>query len=178
MALVGLALLVTACVAAADGPSPTEPHEFTTLTVPTTTTTTVSSAQGLADYESCLRESGVEIGEIGYDGRDRPLLARAVDELDFGDPTVLEALDACAAELPTALLDLAPDPELRVLVMSSLSAFADCMREQGISGFPDPDPRFDGIGAPFPVNRVPWTDEHLSEAASLCSRDVLGGAGE
>lgn len=163
------ALTLAGCVSAADGPSPTDPLSVTTTTIIPTTTTTVTLEEGLANYQSCLSDLGVDIGDIELDGLGRPLLARAMADLDFGDREILEALDSCGPELSTGALDLGPDPELRDLVLSSLEEFAECLRRQGVVGFPNPRVGFNGLGAPFPVDEIPWTDADLPDAVTVCS---------
>lgn len=129
---------------------------------------------GLTAYKDCLSAEGVQIGDIEFDGRGRPLLARAMSELDLTDPGVLDALDECATELAGEALDLAPDPEIRALVVARLEEFAMCVRGHGVPEFPDPFPTFDGIGPPFPDDRIPWSDQDLVEAATECRLELIG----
>lgn len=166
------ALTLAGCVATADAPSPTDPLSVTTTTTIPTTTTTVTLEEGLANYRSCLSELGVDIGEIELDGLGRPRLARGMSGLDFGDREVLEALDSCGQELSTGALDLAADPVLRDLVQSSLEELAECLRRQGVDGYPDPRTGFNGLGAPYPVDEIPWTDPDLANAVTVCSSQL------
>lgn len=167
-------VLTSACVSVADGPSPTDPHATTTTRPPVTTTAVVSLEGGLTAYTECLAAAGVQIDEVEFDGLGRPRLARAMSELDLNDPAVLGALDECAGELATDTLDLAPDPEIRALVIARLEEFARCVRGRGVPAFPDPYPTFDGIGSPFPDDQIPWSDEDLAEAASECRLELIG----
>lgn len=164
-----LALAISGCVSDADAPSPTEPHAFTTTTSLATTTTTITMEEGLANFGECLSQQGVTIEEIPLDGLGRPRMALALATVDLGDRDVLDALEACGRHLSSGALDLGADPELRDLVRASLSDFAACVRLSGVGDFPDPVPGFDGVGAPFPANRIPWTDPELSSAVDLCS---------
>lgn len=163
------AIVVSGCVAAADAPSPTDPHGVTTTTVPPTTTTTVTLEQGLAAYRECLAAAGVTIGEIALDGLGRPLLARAMAELDFADRAVLEALDRCGQELSAGALAFAADPRIGEIVVTQLVAFSECIRDHGVEGFPSPVRDFDGVGSPFPLSQIPWTDPGLPEAVAVCN---------
>lgn len=165
-------LALTGCVATADGPSPTEPHGFTTTTVPATTTTTLPLVEGLSAYRNCLGGLGVPIDEITLDGLGRPRMALAMSDLDLGDRLVLDALDQCGPELVTGALDLGNDPQLRRLVQTSLREFAGCIREHGVDSFPDPLPSFSGVGAPFAMTRIPWSDPGLGDAVTVCSRSL------
>lgn len=160
---------VAGCVSAVDGPSPTDPLSVTTTTLIPVSTTTVTLEQGLAAYQECLSGQGVAAGEIQLDGRGRPRMAQALADLDFSDRTVLEALETCAPELSSGALDLSADPMLRDLIQTGLEDLADCMRRQGVADYPDPVPGFGGLGSPYPLDRIPWSDPDLPTAVSVCS---------
>jgi len=166
--------LLSGCVSGADGPSPTDPHGFAT-TGELPTTTTVSIEAGLDNYQRCLSEQGVVVGEISLDGKGRPRMAAAMREVDFADAEVLDALEHCGPELSTGALGLEADPELRHLVVAELEAFAACIRSQGVPDYPDPVPGFNGVGAPYHLNRVPWTDPELPDAVTVCSSQLHQG---
>jgi hypothetical protein len=167
--LVALLVSVTACTSPPDRPSPTDPLSVTTTTTIPTSTTTVTLEQGLDDYEDCLDARGVSIGEVELDGLGRPRMARAMSGLDFSDPEVLVALHECGPELSTGALDLGADPVLRDRVQASLEELADCLRRQGVTGYPDPVPAFSGLGSPFPMSQIPWADPDLDGAVGACS---------
>jgi hypothetical protein len=161
-------MVLTGCVATADQPSPTDPHAVTTTTAPPTTTTTVTTGQALADFRDCLTGDGVIIEEITLDGRGRPRLARAMADVDFTDREVLDALEECGHELAGGALDFTTDPEFGTVLMARLEEQSNCLRQHGVEQFPLPDPSFAGIGSPYPVSRVPWTDPGLPEAMAAC----------
>lgn len=163
------AVLLTGCVATADGPSPTDPPGVTTTSTASTTSTTVDLGEGLGNYRECLSQQGVSIDEIALDARGRPRMADAMDDLDFTDRAVLEALNTCGPELATGALDLRPDPELQEMIQAGLDDLAECMRRRGVPAYPDPVEGFNGLGSPFPVERIPWTDPDLAEAVTACS---------
>ena len=156
-------------MAGAGGPSPTDPHAFTTTTTLAVTTTTIDVDTGLADYRDCLSAEGVSITEIPKDALGRPRMADAFASVDLSDRHVVDALETCGRHLSSGALDLSSDPDLQDLVQIRLERFADCVRLEGVDGFPDPVRDFDGRGSPFPVNRVPWADPGLPSAVSICS---------
>lgn len=164
--------LLAGCVSIADGPSPTEPHGITTTTPPLTTTTTLAFEEALTAYAECLDSEGVTIDEIALDGLGRPRLADAMRGLDFADRIVLAALETCGPIVTSGALDLTADPQLRAELVSNLHEFADCMRRLGLVDFPDPVPGFSGVGAPFRPGLIPWQDSRLSDAVTVCMRDV------
>jgi len=168
------ALILCACVSSADGPSPTDPH-LTTTTVPPTTTTTLTVEEGLVVFRECLVDAGVGIDEIELNGRGRPWLARALTGLDLSDRLVIAALSDCSPSLATGALDLSSDPEMRALVIVALSEFATCIRANGVPDFPNPSPRFTGVGSPWPNRLIPWTDDELATAVIICNRALAGG---
>lgn len=170
MCSVLVGFLISGCAATADEPSPTDPLGVTTTSTLPTTTTAVALEPGLDNHRDCLTQRGVTIGEIGIDARGRPLMAAAMDGLDFTDRNILEALNECSPELTTGALDLGPDPVLRDMVQEVLGELAECMRRSGVPGYPDPVAGFNGLGSPFPVDRIPWTDPDLADAVAVCSR--------
>lgn len=163
----GLAVLA-GCVAGPEAPSPTDPHGFTITTTIPTTTTTLSLEASLTGFRDCMADRGVPVGEIPLDGLGRPQIAAVLSGLDVGSQTVLDALEDCGAFLTVGALALTPDPQLRELVQEQLEEFSMCVRIEGVSGFPDPVEGFDGVGSPYPANRVPWTDPRLPGAVATC----------
>lgn len=161
------ALIIGACVADADRPSPVEGEDrATSSTAPSTTLPTEPTS--LAGYRECLAGEGVTIPEILYDGRGRPMMARAMADLDLTEPEVLSALSKCAPHI-SGLLGTSSDPELEAMLQANLEEFAQCVRDHGVPEFPDPVRRFEGVGEPFPSTRIPWTDPDLAVAVSVCN---------
>lgn len=170
-----LAVIVAGCVAGADAPSPTDPHGFTTTTTIPATVTTVTVEESLNSFRECLRDRGVGVGRIRMDALGSPRLAEALRGLDLTDREVLDALASCGRHLRAGALDLSADPGLADLVQETLAQLADCLRSWGVEDFPDPVPGFDGVGSPFPDDRIPWTDPDLPDAADAC-RDMSAGS--
>lgn len=164
-----LILSLGGCVAGADGPSPTDPHALTTTTTLVVTTVTLSPDDGLAEYQDCLSGEGLDVPEIPRDALGRPRMAEALKHLDLTERSVLDALETCGGALETGALDLSRDPEMQRLVQAALQNLVVCMRTRGVEDFPDPVPGFSGVGSPFPVNRIPWTDPDLPDAVLACS---------
>lgn len=115
-----------------------------------------------------MSDHGVAVPEIPLDGLGRPRVGVWIDGLDLSSRQVLDALEACGETLSRGALGLEADPELRRLVQASLEEFSRCVRGEGVAGFPDPDPRYDGIGSPYPPNRIPWSHPGLGEAVAAC----------
>ncbi|HEU4894518.1 MAG TPA: hypothetical protein VFT85_01670 [Acidimicrobiia bacterium] len=164
-----LVIVVAGCVAGADGPSPTDPHGLTTTTTLAETTVPLSPEESLAGYRECLANEGVDVSEIPLDALGRPRMADALKHLDLTERSVLDALEICGAELESGALALGDDPEMTELVQGALQNLVVCMRARGVEEFPEPVADFDGVGSPFPVNRIPWTDPDLPRAVLVCS---------
>jgi hypothetical protein len=55
------------------------------------------------------------------------------------------------------------------------------MVEHGVEDFPDPVPGFIGIGSPFPVAEIPYSDPAFAAAVTACRQallEALPGASE
>lgn len=163
-----LALLISGCVAGATGPSPTDPNGLATTTTQSVTTTTVPIEESLGAFRECLGDKGVTVGRIRLDALARPRLAEALRDLDVTDRAVLDALASCGPHLLSGALDLSSDPRMHELVEESLEDLTACLRSWGVEDFPDPVPGFDGVGSPYPNNRIPWSDPDLADAVAAC----------
>ena len=169
-----LLLALTGCVAGAEGPSPTDPHGFTTTTTIPVSATTGAIEQGLADFSECMSEQGAPVGDIPRDGLGRPRMAPVLSDLDLTDRVVLDALETCGPHLTAGALALDSDPELQALVQEELDRFSECVRSEGVSDYPDPVPGFAGVGSPYPPSRIPWDDPGLAGAMEAC-RNLMSG---
>jgi hypothetical protein len=47
------------------------------------------------------------------------------------------------------------------------------MRDLGVEDFPDPVPGFIGIGSPFPVAEIPYSDPGFADAVAVCREALL-----
>jgi hypothetical protein len=172
-AVVLLAVALMACTPGLGGSSGTDPQASTT-TVPATTTTTIVASVAIEEFRSCLAERGVEIEEVPFDATGRPRLDLVIVALDLGDPAVADALSHCSESLNTGALDLGTEDRLRTEILAALEDFSACMRAWGVEEFPDPVPGFSGVGAPFSVAEIPYSDPQLETAADACRDTVLG----
>jgi hypothetical protein len=173
-ALVSLTLVsVFACVGDSRPPSPTQ-TEPTTTTAPTTTAPPVSADAAVAAFNDCLVENGLVDEAVSLDAMGRPRLDKFLTDLDLTDPIVVGALTACSAHLTTGALELSDEPEIREAVLASLREFSECVRSRGVPDFPDPVESFNGMGAPYAMAEIPYTDQDLAEAVAECSGRVPG----
>ena len=165
---------MAACTNGAQSPSSTDPYPATTFPVESSTTPVLTD-QGTEAFRSCLAEQGVEIDVIPLDATDRPRLDLAVEGLDLTDPAITESIAACSPVLETGALDLSSEELLRILVVDQLSAFSQCVRDMGVQSFPDPVPGFSGVGSPYAVAEIPYSDPLFGQAVEICRSRVLAG---
>jgi hypothetical protein len=90
------------------------------------------------EFIACMREQGVEmVDPIPGDNSGRSALIYEIDVNGKGsDPAFQAALETCSEFLP------APPPAEPVTddELAALRAYAQCMRDNGIEDFPDPEP--------------------------------------
>ncbi len=91
--------------------------------------------------------------------------------IDLESPEVQAAADTCLPILTDAgAFSFADDPELQALLQDSLQEFAVCMREQGITDFPDPSST---AAIPFPLTAfADFADQGFQDALDVCRRQV------
>lgn len=166
--IAGLVLIALAGCAPADlAPSPTVP-EPTSTTLAGPTTTTLSPSAGAVRFEACLRAEGLEIAPIPLDGRGRLRLELVLARVDFSVAANVTALDRCAHHLTGGALSLDGSPVMKQAVMEMLNDFSVCVRSRGVRDFPDPRPDFNGVGTPYPMDRIPFHHPGLQDAVDEC----------
>jgi hypothetical protein len=168
-------LLATACTAEANGSSQVDNVE--TVTTSTTTTTTLAPNEAIEEFRQCLEDGGLEVEAIPVDATGRPRLDLVLEDLDFSDPAVVRTLTGCASILENGALDLAGEERLRQAILEQLSTFSECMVDHGVEDFPQPVPGFLGVGSPFPVAEIPYSDPQFSSAVAICRSTLLGDLG-
>ena len=168
-------LLIVAC--SREEPAPTIPGADDVVPVPTTATPAVTTTvdvrisfeEATLRFSACMREEGIDLPDIRLDSEGRPQLGNLSEEVDLADPAFSAAFNACAPILTEAgALDLGADPELQAVIIDQLQQFSECMREEGITAFPDPVPGFTGQGAPYPLHQIPFSAPGFAQAIEAC----------
>lgn len=113
-------------------------------------------------YASCMRDHGIEMG----DPDPKTGLPTVGDSVDPQSAAFKDAHDACGHLLPGGFRG-----EPKETDADAYLEFAQCMRENGMPDFPDPQPG-SGQGM-FPG--VDRNDPAFAEAAKAC-QDILSGA--
>ena len=126
----------------------------------------------LLDFTQCLRDEGIDVPDVQLDASGAPIIRpEDIAGIDLESPEVQAAADTCLPILTDAgAFSFADDPELQALLQDSLQEFAVCMREQGITDFPDPSST---AAIPFPLTAfADFADQGFQDALDVCRRQV------
>ena len=178
LSLLVTVLMLSACVQqSGEAPSGSNDQGSAQSVVSTTTTLgRLGIEQATLEFGSCMRAEGIDTPDIRLDAQGRPVLDDLRAAVDTSSVEFRRALTDCAPILTTVgALDLRRDPELQAVIVGQLRAFAECVRNEGVETFPDPDPAFSGVGSPFSSDEVPFTNPSFEAAVSVC-QDALGAA--
>lgn len=182
VALLGVALAACSRAAGADIPTASEnPGTTPANTNPAQTTeenpagsnpspTPVDEADAALVYAQCVRDNGYPEFPDPIPGQG--IMLRRDQGMSFNDPRMLAAMDACQDLRPAGMAGGgAGDPEE---VMEMQLQFAQCMRDNGVTEFPDPSPGGGGmiIGSEAGINPFSPT---FQAAAQICMADFQGG---
>ncbi|HEY8481722.1 MAG TPA: hypothetical protein VIL71_17995 [Spirillospora sp.] len=115
-------------------------------------------------FAQCMREHGVDM-EDPKPGEGVQIKIRGNKaEREKGE----KALEACRKYSPEADASGPPDPRMQ----ERAREFAECMRENGVKDFPDPDPNQRGIR----IERKAGDDDAtFDRAQELCQKKVFRG---
>jgi len=120
----------------------------------------------LGEYRDCLTENGVTLLEEPT-GEGLPQVDKARTPVD----TVSSATEACRAQLPSGGEVEQPDPD----EIEARQRYAECIRENGVPAYPDPDPRTGDPGISEELDRQLKDDPTLAEATRVCQAELGGG---
>lgn len=171
--LMAVLMAISACTPDTGGPSPTQLVTTTSAASQSgTTSTTVGGPFGADAFRTCLEEFDIFIEPIPLDANGRIRLDLVTRDLDFTDPEVAAAVTDCSRILGVGALDLITAGLVRTAVIGQLESFSRCVRARGVE-FPDPIPGFSGVGSPYPVAVIPYSDPAFADAVSACLPLVL-----
>lgn len=164
-------LLVLALALAACGGSDDDSGDVPSAGGSTTTVGEVTEADtsgGLA-FTECMRDEGIEMED--------PDPATGVPQFSGGaeatqTPEFDDAMEGCEDLLPEGGIRGETDQDN----LEQLQAFAECMRENGMPDFPDPQPGENGVfGSDTTIDR---TSPAFQAASEACQDTLTGGGGE
>ena len=187
-----LALVVAACSSSSDTGGVASLDDTATTTTTSAGDAQVSVEDAMLAYAQCMRDQGIDMPDPTFDGQ-----GGFGVQVQPGDPGTFdrEQMDAAQQVCQQYLADVRqgfdrPDPSE---MEDQLVAFAECMRDQGITDFPDPDlsdfgpgtgggPRVqtgEGSGEASlsfgPFQGVDFSDSAVQAAAEACQGDFGGG---
>ena len=112
-----------------------------------------------------MREEGINFPDPTFDIDGNPQF----DNVDVeNEDEFEEAFTNCEDILRNALPEqFELDPEVEAALVDASLEFSQCMREEGISNFPDPTPGEFGFFA-FRDAEIEWTSDDVQEAFEIC----------
>jgi hypothetical protein len=165
--LVPVALVVLAAIGCTDDGGPDLPSANNAAPAGTTAAEPRSPLEHEREFIACMRGEDVDITDpIPGDTSGRSAVKHELDVNGQGsNPAFQAALEVCMHLLPPPPPEEPADPQ----TVEQLREFAQCMRDNGVPDYPDPDDTAPAVG---PV-RVPGEP---SLALEKC-RQVLAGPG-
>jgi len=127
-----LAVLLTAGLATAGCEDPPRPGVATAGGAPTASARAETYADRMLVWAQCMREHGVDMADPEPDGN-----VNLADPRSKVKPAVQKAVEACQPLRPPG--ELQPLPTLPPEQIEGARRYAQCMRDNGVPEFPDPD---------------------------------------
>lgn len=140
-----------------------------------TTSTRLSTDEALLEVTRCMRDNGIEVPDIGItaDGQ-LDLAPEDMEGVDLEDEEFQAVVASCLGAFRSSVgFDVSLDPELDAAYQDQLMEFSQCMRDNGITDFPDPQA---GAGTPYPLSA--WADfgePEFQDAVEVCQEIVPFG---
>lgn len=175
------AVLALALVAAACGNDDGAGDEVATLQntdAPGQTTTTVAQLdpdEALLAFSSCMRENGIDLPDIAIGPNGAPLLDPSlIDDIDVQSEEFTAAFASCVSIIAASgAFQQTQDPEELAEQRDELVGFSQCMRDEGIEDFPDPN--LTGL-TPYPLTAFSDIGEPAFDAAvEVCQEGIAFG---
>jgi hypothetical protein len=185
ISLVALALAACSSSGASGGVASLDETATTTTTDPQQGQTSTEDA--LLAYAQCMRDQGIDMPDPTFDGEGGfGLRVQPGAEGTFDRQHMDAARQACQQYLEGIQQNF-QRPDLSQ-IQDNLIAFSQCMRDQGISDFPDPDlsdfgpgsgggPTTGGDGGFGPFAGVDFSDPAVQAAAQACQGEFGGQGG-
>ena len=175
--LLAVVLMAAACSGGSDGE---EPDGVLSLQEEqgegVTTTTRLEADEAVLEVTRCMRDRGLDVPDIGVTA-DGQLDLRPEDlvGIDLEGEDFQTAFTSCIAVFQlSGGFDVSLDPELEALFQDQLQEFSQCMRDNGVVDFPDPQT---GSGTPYPLSAFLGFGDPTFEAALETCRQTVSFAG-
>jgi hypothetical protein len=162
-ALLAIVLLATACAGGSNGPGVAGQGPSST---PSASPSVDPRAAELA-YSKCMREHGIADFPDPRPGGGLAIQVQPGSDLDPNNPQFKAADEACQSLLPQ------PSKEEQEQEFADMLAFAKCMREHGITDFPDPK-----SGEGISISADQGSDLDPNNPRFQAANKACGGPGE
>jgi hypothetical protein len=137
-----------------------------------TSTTRLAADEAVLEVTRCMRDNGIDVPDIGVtpDGQ-LDLQPEDLTGVDVESEEFQEAFTSCIAVFQlSGGFDVSLDPELEALFQDQLQEFSQCMRDNGITDFPDPQT---GSGTPYPLSAFArFNDPEFQTAIDTCRETI------
>jgi hypothetical protein len=136
----------------------------------TTTTARVPFEEAALQFTACLRDQGIDVPDVQFGPNGQPIIDPSlIEDIDVGSADFTRAASTCLPIIQNAgVLEQELDPEQAAIIQDQLQEFSECMRENGITDFPDPDPT---SVTSFPLSAfADFQDEDFQAALEVCQR--------
>jgi hypothetical protein len=160
-ALLGIVLLATACAGGSNGPGVAEQGASSSPSA----SPSGDPGDGGLGYAQCMRDHGISDFPDPEASGSIPIRREPGSDLDPDNPQFKAADDACKSLLPQP-----PSEEQQQQEFEDMLRFAQCMREHGITDFPDPKP-----GEGIDLNAEPGSDLDPNNPQFQAASDACGG---
>ncbi|HZN71633.1 MAG TPA: hypothetical protein VFC00_08105 [Micromonosporaceae bacterium] len=125
----------------------------------------LTDEEKLRQFAQCMRDNGVDMPDPQTDGGGRI----RIDRGQLGDvdrDKAMAAMEKCRHLMPNG----GARPQLSAEDQEKLRQFAQCMRDNGVPDFPDPDPNAGGIAimGGGPGGRLNPDDPAVQKAMETC----------
>ena len=172
--VVAIVLLVVACGGSDDASDPEGVASINGANSGGDASARIGFEEGLLEFTGCMRDEGIDLPDIQVNADGQPILSTALLEgIDTQSADFNAAFFACVGILAEASpVQIGSDPEMQAAVQDTLRDFSACMRENGVEGFPDPAPGFDGSGSPYPLTALDTGDSDLDDAFEACGEHL------
>lgn len=169
-------LVVLAVIAAACGGGEDAGAAVATLDDSSDGSTTSSSPplepdEALLEFSACMRDNGIDLPDIGIGPNGVPLVDPGlVDQIDIQSDEFGAAFAACISIIAASgAFQRTTDPEELAAQRDQLVTFSQCMRDEGIVDFPDPNL---SLTFAYPFSAIDVGNPAFDEAVEICQEGI------
>ena len=127
--------------------------------------------EALLVFSACVRDNGIDLPDIAIGPDGAPLLDPGlVDDIDIRSDEFTAAFTSCIPIIASSgAFQQTTDPEELAAQRDQLLGFSQCMRDEGIEDFPDPN--LTGL-LPYPFNALDIGNPAFDDAVETCQQGI------